>query len=296
MTGILWDQMREIVMPSPFHGMDPYLEAPDIWPDLHDSLASEIRAVLNASLPTPFYARLEMRPEVGIVEEGGTSRRIVSDVAVVRPPPRGQGPQAAVAEAPRRTISPSSSVTIRVEPHRHLFVEVRDPARGHELVTMIEIVSPSNKRRGADRRSYSQKQGEVLDSSANLIELDFHRGGQRLLPHPLLEEYVDQLEPPPDYLVLVNRGWLRIGAATDFQVFSILITDPLPCIPVPLRQGIEEVPLDLQFVFTRAYNAGPYRRGAVDYERPAEPPLQGERVTWAERLLREAGLRPSAPA
>ncbi len=54
-------------MPSPFPGMDPYLESPDIWPDFHDALASEIRAVLNQTLPPPYYARLEMRPEVGIV-------------------------------------------------------------------------------------------------------------------------------------------------------------------------------------------------------------------------------------
>ena len=54
-------------MKSPFPGMDPYLEAPDVWPDLHDALAGEIRTALNGSLPPPYYARLEMRPEIGIV-------------------------------------------------------------------------------------------------------------------------------------------------------------------------------------------------------------------------------------
>jgi hypothetical protein len=53
-------------MPSPFPGMDPYLEAPDIWPDFHDALAGEISSELNRTLPRPYYARLEMRPEVGI--------------------------------------------------------------------------------------------------------------------------------------------------------------------------------------------------------------------------------------
>lgn len=70
-------------MPSPFPGMDSYLEAPDIWPDFHSGLAGEIRVELNSSLPPPYYARLEMRPEVGIVEESGYARRIVPDVAVV---------------------------------------------------------------------------------------------------------------------------------------------------------------------------------------------------------------------
>src|SRR4051812_14006476 len=73
-------------MPSPFPGMDPYLEAPAIWPDLHDALAGEIRNELNHSLPSPYYARLEMRPEVGIVEEGGARQRIVPDITVVRHP------------------------------------------------------------------------------------------------------------------------------------------------------------------------------------------------------------------
>ncbi|MBV8077286.1 MAG: DUF4058 family protein, partial [Planctomycetaceae bacterium] len=57
-------------MPSPFPGMDPYLEAPYIWPDFHDRLASEISGHLNQTLPNPYYARLEMRQELGIVEEG----------------------------------------------------------------------------------------------------------------------------------------------------------------------------------------------------------------------------------
>jgi hypothetical protein len=71
-------------MPSPFPGMDPYLEAPDIWPDLHEALASEMRAELNLLLPQPYYARLEVRPEVGVVDDAGTLRRIVPDVTVVR--------------------------------------------------------------------------------------------------------------------------------------------------------------------------------------------------------------------
>ena len=56
-------------MPSPFPGMDPYIEAPDIWPDFHHAFATEIRNALNRTMPKPYYARLEMRPEIGIVDE-----------------------------------------------------------------------------------------------------------------------------------------------------------------------------------------------------------------------------------
>ena len=111
-------------MHSPFPGMDPYLESPDIWPDFHDALASEIRAELNQALPAPYYARLQMRPEVGIIDEGMSRRRIIPDVAVVRPfrqtGPRGAG--AAVLDRPRRDLSAWLEITLAGEPIRHHFV------------------------------------------------------------------------------------------------------------------------------------------------------------------------------
>lgn len=73
-------------MPAPFPGMDPWLESADIWPDFHDSFAAEIRAFLNRVLPPPYYARLEMRPEIGVVDDsdGAVYRRaVVPDVSVV---------------------------------------------------------------------------------------------------------------------------------------------------------------------------------------------------------------------
>ncbi len=274
-------------MPSPFPGMDPYLDAPDIWPDLHDALAGEIRGALNQGLPAPYYARLEMRPEIGIVEDGGYTRRIVPDVAVVGRPrrePSAGGP--AVLESPRTEISQSIEVTVRSESIRHAFVEIRDSARGHRLVTLIEIVSPSNKRPGVDRQLYLRKQGEVLDSDASLIEIDLLRRGERLLSNVFLQDAVARQEPAPDYLVVVNRAWKRLGAMAAYQLFPIPLTSPLPCIPVPLREDREEVLLDLQFVFNRAYDSGPYLRGAVDYAAAPKVPLTAESAPWAEERLR----------
>jgi Protein of unknown function (DUF4058) len=287
--------LRGLSMPSPFPGMDPYLEAPDIWPDFHSGFAGEIRAQLNSSLPSPFYARLEMRPEVGIVEEAGYTRRIVPDVAVVRRPQMGTGVESvAVLEAPRTTISKSVEVTIRSEPIRHAYVEIRDPSRGHALVTLIEIVSPSNKRRGPDRRTYLQKQSEVLESDVSLIELDLLRGGDRLLANVELQTWVGSLQPPPDYVVLINRAWQRAEGFRAFQIFPIPLDEPLPVIPVPLRQDQTELPLDLQYVFNRVYDSGPYRRGAVNYLQPPDPPLVDVQAAWAQHRLREASQTPAA--
>jgi hypothetical protein len=268
--------------------MDPYLEAPDIWPDFHDGLAAQIRVELNSTLPTPYYARLEMRPELGIVDEGGSTRRIIPDVSVVRPPQatRDTG-LVTVLDRPRTIVSPSVEVIVHTEPFRHAVVEIRDPTRGHKLITLIEIASPSNKRPGADRRTYLHKQKEVLDSDANLIELDLLRTGDRLLTNLSLQNEVARLDPSPDYLVLVNRAWLRVGDALAYQVFAVPVTEPLPCIPVPLRQGQEEVPLDLQFIFNHVYDGGPYWRGAVDYEEPPQPPLADDQAAWAVQRIQQ---------
>jgi hypothetical protein len=278
-------------MPSPFPGMDPYLEAPAIWPDFHEALAAQLRADLNGTLPAPYYARLEMRSEVGIVENAGVPHRIVSDVEVVGSPNAIPAEHMVAVLPPQAAASPVT-VTVRVDPIRHSFVEIRDPGQGHQLITLIEIVSPSNKRPGADRRAYLQKQREVLDSNASLIELDLLRSGDRLLPYPDLDEAVGRLEPAPDYLILVNRAWKRAGAAMDYDRFPIRLADPLPSILVPLREGQQEVALVLQQAFTRAYDAGPYRRGAVNYTAPPVPPLHGEDAARAELLIRESGLMP----
>src|SRR5262249_3184505 len=116
-------------MPSPFPGMDPYLEAPNLWPGFHNKFASELSTELNGPLPAPYYADLEMREEVGIIEEGGTRKWIVPDATVVRhprPPVEPEPGGVAVLSRPRRDLSASIEVVARVEKIRHAFVEIRD--------------------------------------------------------------------------------------------------------------------------------------------------------------------------
>ena len=48
-------------MQSPFPGMDPYLETPDLWPDVHHGLISQMRAVLNSALRPTYVARIALR-------------------------------------------------------------------------------------------------------------------------------------------------------------------------------------------------------------------------------------------
>ena len=93
-------------------------------------------------------------------------------------------------------------------------MEIRDPARDHKLITLIEILSPSGKHPGPDREAYEAKQREVLQSEASLIELDLLRRGRRIVPDRHVEAMLDRLEPPPpSYVILVNRAWQRSHAA-----------------------------------------------------------------------------------
>ena len=283
--------MPESTYRQPFPGMDPYLEAPSIWPDFHEALAVNLRERLNLSLPAPYYSRVQARPETGIIVEEGTVRRISPDGVVMRRPPPGarepRGDYVALA-APRIEATPGIDLRVPTEEVRHPFVEIRDPTHGHKLITVIEIVSPSNKRPGPDRRSYEVKQREILDSDANLIEIDLLRTGRRLLPYPELEATVHELNCA--YPILINRSTGRPGLWMDYMLYPIKLRDVMPVIPVPLTAERSDVPLDMQFVVGRTYQGGPYLR-SVDYAAQPDPPLNDEDAAWADERLRAAGLR-----
>jgi hypothetical protein len=268
--------------------MDPYLEAPGRWPDFHNTLAVEIKHELNRTLPPPYYAQVEARPELGIIEEGRPKHRYVSDIVVARPREHAASDvRTALLDRPRADVSKSFQVTIQVEPIQHYYVEIRDPSHGHRLVTLIEILSPSNKLSGPDRDAYRRKQLEVLRSDASLIEIDLLRAGTRVLATPELETAISQLDPRPDYLVLMSRAWNRATGAMGYQGFPVTLREWLPCIPIPLREGEAEPLLDLQFVFNRIYDLGAYHRGAIDYDGPPNPTLSEPDAAWAAKRVEE---------
>ena len=115
------------------------------------------------------------------------THRIVPDVTIVRNPHPVHETAvggAAVLTAPRSDVSRFIEYEVLSEPIRHHFVEIRDSSQGHKLITLIEIVSPSNKRPGPDRQAYERKQRKVLESDASLVEIDLLRDGRRILPEP----------------------------------------------------------------------------------------------------------------
>ena len=135
----------------------------------------------------------------------------------------------------------------------------------------------------------------MLESDASLIELDLLRGGSRIVPTGTSRRLIDQLKPSPAYVVLVNRAWRRSNAALRLHVYPVGLRDPLPCIWVPLKENEDEILLDLQYVFDRAYDAGPYRRGAVDYAGPGARAGAGRRRRRLGRRADPTLARGQAP-
>ena len=153
---------------------------------------------------------------------------------------------------------------------------IRDTA-SLEVVTVIELLSPSNKEPGADRNKYIEKRVEVLTSRTNFIELDLLRGGQRLPIRDL---------PACDYYALVSRWWERPSMGR----WPVKLRDPLPAIPIPLRRGEAEPLVELKPVLDRTYDEAGYAYRIYRHE--PEPPLSAEDAAWAKGLLAASGVAP----
>jgi hypothetical protein len=263
-------------MPSPFPGMDPYLEDPSLWPSVHHLLISHIGMALNPLLPPGYVAAFGERvfvagpdrdiyPDVLIKEIAGTGTRgsRSSDVA------------AAVLSDPPWMVSVAEDEVIES------FIEIRALSEYSQVVTVIEVLSPRNKAAASEgRRLYRQKQREVLASDTHLLEIDLLRSGQHTVAAPR-----DALlrRGPYHYLVSLSRANQRY----ECEVWGILLSSPLPRIRVPLAGSDPDVPLDLQNVWRHVYEAGAFER-VLDYSLPPRVPLPKSDAQWADELLRSS--------
>jgi hypothetical protein len=270
--------------------MDPYLEEPELWPAVHFDLLGAIRDTLIPLLLPRYYVTIELREyEVSLVELELVG---IGDVSITRPkepsvPVNGapHAPEAPDSVAGAGAASPAVLLVDvpRPVPVRERYLEIRR-LQSHELVTAIEVLSPTNKRPGKGRRQYEEKREAIAASLTNLVEIDLIRAGD---PLPVLQRgaFLPR-EQAGDYRALVLRGGPPRGAA----LYPIRLRDPLPAIPVPLRPGEAEPSLDLQKIAESAYDRGRYDV-VLDYRAEPAPPLAPDDAGWADRLLRERGLR-----
>lgn len=258
-------------MPSPFPGMNPYFEQPGVWRGFHASLIVKIMDALGPVAAPQYFFQVE---ESLYIEDRRNERGVlfaVADVGVSRNENRPESGSTATLEAPA-----SAPVTGRVRlgaiTRKHRWLTIRD-SQTRRIVTVIEVLSPSNKSPGDDREQYLRKRRRILRSSAHLVEIDLLRGGQRM---PVEDA------PPSDYRMMVSRRPQR----PDVQVWPIGARQPLPPIPVPLRTGEPELTLDLKPLVDAVYDGGAYRYHL--YTAPPQPPLLPPDDAWAAEIARAA--------
>jgi hypothetical protein len=258
-------------MPSPFPGMDPYLEESE-WMSVHADLCSAIVRQLAPKVRPKYMVRTirrfvtEMEDAVSI-----TRKDVYPDVTVAETKEayRTAGKSLIITPAPLKleTVMPEQVPVVSVE--------IRDVA-GRDLVTAIEVLSPVNKR-GEGYKEYLAKRQRILFSMAHLLEIDLLRAGRR----------VPMLQPLPDapYFVFLSRAKKRPLT----EVWPIQLSERLPVVPVPLLDGDPDIPLDLQQALDTIYDETGYDL-AIEYSKPLEVPLEGESAGWAAERLRAAGF------
>jgi hypothetical protein len=255
-------------MPSPFPGMNPYLEQPAGWQDFHNTFLIAVREELAPQLRPDYFARVE--EHVYIHEYGTDDRRPLGrpDVSVHT---TGPGPHDAGTAGP--SGDPAAPAAVLIPPGadevRSVYLEIRDRGR-REVVTVIELLSPSNKETGPYRDVYWNKVRQVLASPTHFVEIDLLRGGPRM-PWVGL--------PDCAYYALVSRYETRPKA----DVWPVGLREPLPQIPIPLKSGGPKVVVDLQAVLHRVYDAAGYAISI--YEDEPVPPLAPADAVWASQLL-----------
>jgi hypothetical protein len=174
--------------------MDPYLENPRHWQTIHQRLITYVADDISIQLPPPYH--VEMGERVYIQPPG---HQIMPDVVALRPPAPmpSVGGGTAVADPPLQ-------FTILSEPIREPFVQIMAGGDAERVVTIIEVLSPTNKVQGDGREEYVRKQKAILDSDTNLIEIDLLRGGEHTVVAP--REQVAARKPGWHYVVSLHRG------------------------------------------------------------------------------------------
>ena len=268
-------------MPSPFPGMDPYLENPDDWRGFHTSFIAHLAGSLNQQLPREFAAKIEER--LYVVQD---ERDVFAGISLRWKVPRRRENITDEKVTARDGGSAGTTVAdppefLRVEPLtiRERFIEIIAVRGKKQVVTVIEVLSPSNKV-GAGRQTYLRKQRAVLKSEVNLVEIDLLRGGTPTAAIPLTGL---RLRPPFDFLVCLNRADQR----TRVAYWPFTLHERLPRIFIPLLSGEPDIVEDLQTIFSETYDRGAFDR-TIEYDQPLTPTLRAEDAAWAESLLRPA--------
>ncbi len=248
-------------MPSPLPGMNPFLESPELWSEFHSRMIVAIADALGETLSQEYRVAVEKRVYLSQCEE--TILIGIPDVAVTAVPNTATGMTALATEPLVVEIPLAEEVQER-------YLEIKEVATGR-VVTVVELLSPKNKRSGEGRDAYLQKRQRIIMSQTHLVEIDLLRAGKSL---PILGE------AKSDYRILVSPSNLRPQA----NLYAFGLRQQIPQIQIPLIAETS-VLLDLQLLLQQVFNRARFNL-AIDYQQlPPPPQLSNEDLVWLQEIL-----------
>lgn len=235
-------------MPSPFPGMNPYLELPELWSEFHSRMIVAIADELDHLLSRRYRVAVEKRVYLSQAEEQVLIG--IPDVAITGSP--------LSASLPSNLLAVVEPLTVELPPLEEVqerYLEIREVRTG-TVITVLELLSPKNKRSGEGRNAYLQKRQQVLSSITHLIEIDLLRGGERMPIKGIAQSL---------YRILVSRSSQRPQA----QLYGFGLRQPIPAFPIPLQSDEPEPLLDLQPLLHQVYDRARFEL-AIDYQVPLQ--------------------------
>jgi hypothetical protein len=260
-------------MPSPFPGMDPYLEQSAFWSSFHSRLIVALADALAPQLRPRYYVEVETRTYADTPDAGELLVGIPDAVVLARKSSPSNREDQPTRDGRSIATQPPQRVTLPMPIEiKERYLEVREVG-SDAVITVVEVLSPKNKRQGKGRTLYEDKRQLILGSASHLVEIDLLRSD-----HPLP---MQGALPLTHYRILVSRAEVRPQA----DLYAVTVRDPLPRFPLPLKGSDEAVLVDLSAIFQGVYDRASYDL-RIDYTQPPPPPtFSGEDQVWMRELL-----------
>ena len=251
-----------------FPGMNPYLERPSLWSEVHSWLMVELARTLNPLLIPHYRAEVEKRVYMDMVLVGIPDASVLpsSGDRVTReslPLAHGATATAIIPQPIRVQLPIEAEITER-------YLEIRE-VKTEQVVTVVEVLSPKNKRSGEGRQQYLAKRQTILSSATHLVEIDLLRRGEIM---PIMGAIAS------DYQILISRSELR----PDAELFPFNLRAPIPQFALPLGQGAEEPIVNLNQILQQVYEQAALDL-AIDYTAQPDPPLSDQDFQWVQTFV-----------
>ncbi|MEM7127282.1 MAG: DUF4058 family protein [Chloroflexota bacterium] len=257
-------------MSYPFPGMNPWLEDRQLWRGVHTRLITALGDALSPDLAPRYFVDVETHTYIAKMPDEPITMRY-PDITVLEV---GGG---AVAVKPTATHAMPLEIDLPFrETIEEPYLSIRLVETG-EVVTVIELLSHTNKRAGTERRSYLEKRETFLDADVHFVEIDLLRAFGSM---PYTEEGETK-----DYRIFIHRKETRRKAL--LYIFNV--RDSIPVFPLPLLPDDLEPSVDLGGLLQDIYTRARYRL-IINYTQPPSPQLRSQDAEWAKELISSATL------